>query len=88
MGRPRKKPAWNGPDAAEGDALAHILRGISGDKLRAILRRDKTYTFRLSEMDRETMDRAAKVMDIPVAEYLIRIHYNAYEAMRREGIVE
>lgn len=88
MGRPRKKPAWTDAEAAEGDALAQVLRGMSGDKLRAILKRDKTFTFRLSEMDRETMDRAAKAVELPVAEYLIRLHYSAYEAMRQAGVVE
>lgn len=87
MGRPRKKSAWS-DEAAKGDALAQVLRSVSGEKLRAILKRDLTFTFRLSAMDRETMDRAAKAVDIPVSEYLIRLHYNAYEAMRKAGVVE
>ncbi|MCD8139837.1 MAG: hypothetical protein LUE17_08685 [Planctomycetaceae bacterium] len=68
--------------------MATALRNTSGERLRAILKRDKTFTFRLSEMDRETMDRAAKAMELPVAEYLIRLHYNAYEALKKAGIVE
>lgn len=87
MGRPRRKPDWNDQDG-DLDTLATALRNTSGERLRAILKRDKTFTFRLSEMDRETMDRAAKAMELPVAEYLIRLHYNAYEALKKAGIVE
>lgn len=86
MPRPRKKPAWN--DTAEGDALAQVLRNVRSDKLRAILKRDKMFTFRLSELDRETLDKAAKAVELPVSEYLIRIHYHIYESMKQEGIVK
>lgn len=88
MGRPRKKSAWNDAEGQDMDTLAAALRGMSGEKLRALLKRDKTFTFRLSEMDRETMDRAAKAVDIPVAEYIIRLHYIAYEALQKAGVVE
>lgn len=87
MAKQRRAPAWTGQDP-EMDALATALRNTSGDKLRAILKRDKTFTFRLSEMDRETMARAAKAVDLPTAEYLIRLHYHAYEALRAEGVVK
>ena len=73
---------------ADLDALARVVRDIPGDKLRAILKRDRAYTFRLSEMDRETMEKAAKAMELSVAEYLIRLHWTAYDAFKREGIVE
>lgn len=87
MGKPRRKPEWT-DGTTDMDALADALRHTSGERLRAILKRDKTFTFRLSEMDRETMDKAAKAVDIPVAEYLIRIHYHAYEALKEAGIVK
>ncbi len=48
----------------------------------------KEITFRLSEMDRDTMERAAKAMELSVAEYLLRLHYHAFEAFKAEGIVE
>lgn len=70
------------------DALAKVIRDIPGDQLRAVLKRDRTFTFRLSEMDRETMDRAAKAVDLPVSEYLIRLHYHAYEALKKAGVME
>lgn len=87
MPRQRKKPAWNGQEAEQGNALAEFLRNVSGEKLRAILKRDRTFTFRLSEMDRETLDKAAKAMDIPVSEYLMRLHYIAYENLKASGEV-
>ncbi len=70
------------------DSLATALRNVSGDQLRAILKRDKSFTFRLSEMDRDTMERAAKAMELSVAEYILRLHYHAFEALKAEGIVE
>jgi uncharacterized protein (DUF1778 family) len=70
------------------DTLATALRNVSGDQLRAILKRDKTFTFRLSEMDRETMERAAKAVELSIAEYLIRLHYHAFEVLKAEGVVE
>lgn len=69
------------------DTLATALRNVSGDQLRAILKRDKTFTFRLSEMDRETMERAAKAVELSIAEYLIRLHYHAYEALKEAEVV-
>lgn len=88
MGRPRRKPEWlkagGGEQGDDLDALATALRNTSGDKLRAVLKRDQTFTFRLSEMDRETMGRAAEALDLPIAEYLIRLHYHAYDLLRRE----
>lgn len=87
MGRQRRKPEWASQES-EMDALATALRNRTGEQLRAILKRDKAFTFRLSEMDRETMDRAAKALEIPVAEYLIRLHYHAYDALKKSGILE
>ncbi len=37
---------------------------------------------------RDTMEQAAKAMGLSVAEYLIRLHYHAYDAMRIEGMVK
>ena len=85
MARPRKKPL---NIAAEGDPLTQVLKNIPADKLRAALKRDRMFTFRLSEMDRETMDEVAKAMDLSTAEYLIRIHHHVYEKMREAGVVK
>ena len=70
------------------DALAKIIRDMPGDQLRAILKRDKAFTMRLSEVDRETMEKASKAMSVSVAEYLIRLHYAAYDALKGSGVVE
>lgn len=86
MPRPRKKTTWS--DAAEGDALAQILKNVPADKLRAVLKRDRMFTFRLSEVDRETLDTVAKAMGLSVGEYLLRIHYHTLEVMRQAGIVK
>ena len=86
MPRPRKKPTRD--DAAGEDALAQVLQNVSVDKLRAILKRDRMFTFRLSQMDRETMDQAAKAMGLSVGEYLLRIHHHTYEVMKQTRIVQ
>ncbi len=83
MARPRKVK-----NTADGDALAQVLKNVSPEKLRAALKRDKMFTFRLSEMDRETMDAVAEAMNLSVAEYLIRSHHYIYEKMREMEIVK
>lgn len=88
MPRKRQKPAWNNAEGADMDILASALRNVSGDRLRAILKRDKTFTFRLSEMDRDTMERAAKAMELSIAEYILRLHYHAFEVFKAEGLVK
>ena len=85
MARPRKKTLNN---MADRDPLTEVLKNIPADKLRAILKRDRMFTFRLSEMDRQSMDEVAKTMDLSTAEYLIRIHHHVYEKMREAGIVK
>lgn len=88
MARPRKDKFIASGKADDLDALTRIVREMSPDKLRAILKRDKQFTFRLSEMDRQTMETASKALDIPVAEYLIRLHWAAYESMRDAGLLD
>lgn len=89
MSRQRKQIKADTTDITEAsiDALAKTIRDIPGDKLRAILKRDKAFTFRLSEVDRGTMEKAAKAMGVSVAEYLIRLHYAAYDSLKEAGIV-
>lgn len=88
MPKQRKKGVLKASDGDKLDTLAKALRDIPESRLRAILKRDKAFTFRLSEMDRETMERAAKAMSISVAEYLIRLHYHAYDVLKKAGVTE
>ncbi len=86
-GRPAKRATKQPAAGMTLDALARIVREMPVDRLRAVLKRDRQFTFRLSEMDRVTMNEAAKVLEVPVAEYLIRLHWAAYESLREAGDV-
>ena len=66
------------------DALRESLSRLSGEQIRSAIRRNVNFTFRVSPLDRETMDRAAKALTISTGEYLIRLHNIAYDILRRD----
>lgn len=56
------------------DELATVAAGIDPARLRMALKKDTTITFRLSELDKESMQATAARLGLTVTEYLTRLN--------------
>lgn len=76
----KKKPDYS----ADREAIESILQGaLTPDKLQRFLKKDQTFSFRLSRYDKETLAETATQCDMTVTEYLMKLHYLAMDALKK-----